>query len=279
MSEVIAPYFVANNQLIKIEEFPGSASVNDLTIYEVVRLINGKILFLNDHLKRFSDSFHYIKKTLPLKKEEILDRIQLLCKANGILYGNIKFEIMLKESNTFQFYAYFTPHAYPTQEEYEKGVAVSMTTAARITPGAKIQQAVLRQGLNKIIEQEHVYEIIMIHPEGYITEGSRSNLFMIRDHTVITSADQDVLPGITRKYVLQACNLLNLNIKFQRVTPEELLSMQSLFITGTSPKVLPACCLFQKQFDVQNPILRSIMKKFDEIIEKDLQSGINFCGD
>lgn len=278
MPEVVASYFVANNQLKKMEDFPGPAPVNDLTIYEVIRMINGKILFFNDHLKRFSDSFRFINKTLPLKKEEIIDRIRLLCKANAILTGNIKFEIILHEqSNTYQFYSYFVPHAYPTEEQYENGVPVSMTTAARTTPGAKIQQAVLRQALSRIMEQEHVYEIIMIHPDGYVTEGSRSNLFMIRDNTVITSADQDVLPGITRKYVLQAIKMLNLPIRFERLTPEEMLSMESMFITGTSPKVLPVCCLFQKQFDVQNPILRSIMQKFDEIIENDLQNSINFC--
>jgi branched-chain amino acid aminotransferase len=126
------------------------------------------------------------------------------------------------------------------------------------------------------MEEEKVYEVILVHPEGYITEGSRSNLFMIKNNEVYTPKVTDILPGITRKYILQVCKDLNLILNERRIFRDELFAMDALFITGTSPKVLPIRNIYYANFDVKHPVLRLIMKKFDELIENYLKNSPNF---
>jgi branched-chain amino acid aminotransferase len=277
MPEKINSNFVVNNTVKNISEFPGSFQPDDIILYEVVRLINGKILFLNDHLERFFASYHHINKTPGVTKENILTQLHLLIHANDISNGNIKFQSVIHfQSGDTKIYAFFIPHSYPTEKQYQEGVPVSMVTASRTNPNAKIQQTKLRNELNQLIKDKNIYEAILIHPDGYVTEGSRSNLFMIKNNTIFTSLESDILPGITMKYIIQLCNDIDLPICFQRITPEEMLSMQALFITGTSPKVLPVRSVSEHYFDVNHPILRKVMKKFDQVLGKNLECSINF---
>jgi branched-chain amino acid aminotransferase len=130
--------------------------------------------------------------------------------------------------------------------------------------------------VHKTLEKENVYETLLVHPKGYVTEGSRSNLFMIRDNQVFTAPIKDILPGITRKYIVQVCKDLKLNYQEKRVLRQELLTMDSLFITGTSPKALPIRNIYDKQFNVNHPILKSIIKEYDKLIFKYLENSPKF---
>jgi branched-chain amino acid aminotransferase len=277
MPEITNLKFVLNNVVKNISEFPASFRPDDVIIYEVVRLINGRIQFLNDHLERFFASFHHINKIPGVTKENILTQLHLLIKVNDIPDGNIKFQSVIHyHTGSTEFYALFIPHSYPTEKQYQEGVPVSMITASRTNPNAKVQQTKLREELNQLIKNKNIYEVILIHPDGYVTEGSRSNLFMIRGNTIFTSLESDILPGITRKYIIQLCNYLNLPIYFQRITPDEMLSMEALFITGTSPKALPVSSVSDNYFDVNHLILRKIIKEFDQLLENDLRESVNF---
>ena len=46
--------------------------------------------------------------------------------------------------------------------------------------------------------------------DGFITEGSRSNIFMVIGSTVLTSKVENVLPGITRQFIIKTCEKLNI---------------------------------------------------------------------
>jgi branched-chain amino acid aminotransferase len=266
MASPIHHIFIKNKQIINIEEFAGNHA-DDIVIYEVVRLINGKILFLEDHLDRFYNSLNYTGLKNNYARKEILDQLGLLIRENQIKSGNIRFEVIVNHITKVQeFLAYFIAHSYPTEEQYKNGVAVAITEAFRNNPHAKRQHSSLLETVNHIIQKEKVYEVIMIHPGDYVTEGSRSNLFMIKDNRVLTSPEKDILPGITRKYILQVCENLHIECEEKRITRNELFSMDALFITGTSPKVLSISNIADKNFDVNHPMLRSIMKEFDSLL-------------
>jgi branched-chain amino acid aminotransferase len=137
-------------------------------------------------------------------------------------------------------------------------------------------QTSLRESINLIIENEKTYEAILVNSLGEVTEGSRSNLFMIMTNSVVTPLSDNILPGITRKYILQVCLTLNISCIQRKVLKEEMFSMQALFITGTSPKVLPVNSICDHKFEVNHPLLRKIMKEFDKLIENYLEQSLNF---
>lgn len=277
MAEAIGTKYFRNGFLQDISNFPVQFETNSLIIYEVVRLTKGRIMFLDDHLVRFFSSFQISLKQPVFSRNDVISALKSLIVENGMDTGNIKFQAVIPGiSGDMDFYAFYIPHFYPTPKQYQEGVPVTLSTALRANPKAKVQHTSLRAELNRLMQDENVYEVIMVHPDGYVTEGSRSNLFMIKNDRVVTSSDDDVLPGITRKYVLKACGSIGIPIMFSRLTPSEMLTMESLFITGTSPKVLPVRNINKTFFQVNHPVLKSIMEKFDQLAEISLESGINF---
>jgi Branched-chain amino acid aminotransferase/4-amino-4-deoxychorismate lyase len=265
--------FVLNNCIKDISEFPAFSSQNLVTVYEVVRVMDGKVLFLDDHLERFFQSFKILDVVFGQNEAQIRKQLELVVQANHLGAGNVKFMTVIdKEFERQDFIFQVISHSYPTEQQYKNGVAVATLVASRISPNAKVQNDSLRDVTDRMISEKNVYEIILIHPDGLVTEGSRSNIFMIKEGIVKTPRLGDVLPGVTRKNVIKACNYLNLSCMEADVTHDELLGMDAVFITGTSPKVLPVNAVDGHPFDVNNSCLRAIMKKFDEMIDNYIKS-------
>jgi branched-chain amino acid aminotransferase len=79
-----------------------------------------------------------------------------------------------------------------------------------------------------------------------------------------------ILPGITRKYVLEIAHSNGIRIFERNVSLDSLHSLSSAFISGTSPKVLPVKILDQYHFDVSHPLLKLLMGKFELLIKENL---------
>ena len=273
MNEYKNSKFILNNYLKDACELPSYFNQNAIIIYEVVRLIDKKILFLEDHIQRFFDSFKLLTMKPDITEKEISDQLYMLIHSNKFTNANLKFQVQIdKQTFAQDFISFFIPHAYPTKNQYDNGVKVSMLKASRTNPNAKVQNVSLREMSDQIIHNENVYEVILINNDGFVTEGSRSNLFMIKNDEVKTSQLADILPGITRKYIIQICRELKINCIESQISQDEMLSMDAMFITGTSPKVLPINSIYDNHFDVNNYYLRTIMKKFDERIHNFLQT-------
>jgi len=268
---------IINDLLIPSTELPNFDSQNQLIIYEVVRIINKRVLFLEDHIQRFFDSFHLLRLKPVITTTEILERLLLLIESNQVSECNVKFQVVLSNNFTKQdFYAFIVPHRYPTDKQYKTGVTASILNALRLTPNAKTQQSAIREASNKIILEKKVYEVILVNQKDFVTEGSRTNLFMIKDNIVISPRTEDILPGITRKHVLQVCSNLKIKPIEKDILLTEMLTMDCLFLSGTSPKVLPINSVDNYSFDVNHPLLRKIMTEFDELIEKYLKPNTKF---
>jgi branched-chain amino acid aminotransferase len=207
--------------------------------------------------------------SIPYTPLFIHQQLLSLIEAENKSIGNIKFQLVSGAAKC-SFMAWFVPHSYPTVDDYQKGVNLLSFSTFRPVPGAKVLHPEMRQQMDELIKKHSVYEILMVHPDGYITEGSRSNFFMIRGKDVFTAPENDILKGITRKYVVQICEESHLSLRETRVAFTDLSQMESVFITGTSPKILPISCIDDLAFDVSHPVLRLLMDKFDELIQNHL---------
>lgn len=234
-------------------------------LYEVIRVTDGTFLFLNDHLDRLFYTAKLADVDLPLSGDEIKEQLERLVFINHAGTGNIQIIFQYELNQLIHYAFFFRPHSYPSAKDYRQGVKTILFEARRENPNAKIVQQSLRDRINEAISEKKAYEAILVHPEGYITEGSRSNFFMIKDGVVYTAPEIDVLSGITRKYISEVCRDLSIPLIEKRVTVKELGDMQAAFISGTSPKVLPVSEMEQYSFDPQNDILRKIMVRYDEV--------------
>jgi branched-chain amino acid aminotransferase len=163
---------------------------------------------------------------------------------------------------------YFTPHQYPTPEQFAQGVKVKLLGAERQNPNAKVMDILLRAETDQLKQLDDVYEILLVDHNGFITEGSRSNVFFIRGSEVITPPLEVVLPGITRKKIIRLCQQHEIKILEQPVHQHSLAEFDSLFISGTSRKVLPVKQVDSRAFRVDNPLMRKISELFNQLTQE-----------
>ena len=254
---------IINNQPAAVGAFVPPAGHGIL--YEVIRVTGGVFLFLNDHVHRLNKSAQLAGVDLALPVAGVRKQLEQLLQLNGVQTGNIRMDYYFHAGKITCQAAYFIPHHYPSCKDYREGVRTSLFVAERTNPNAKIMQPALREQVAQIIAEKKLYEVILVHPDGYITEGSRSTIFMVKNGTVYTAPEADVLPGITRKYVLQACCDLSVPLIESRMIVDRLYDMDAVFIAGTSPKILPVALVDEYRFDMDNATVRQIMRKYDEL--------------
>ena len=143
----------------------------------------------------------------------------------------------------------------------------------RPNPSIKAVNLNLREKTENLLQQFDVYEILLIDQTGMITEGSKSNVFFIRNNMVFTPPEHCVLPGITRKYVFSICKKLSIEIIEKNIYFESVTNYEAVFITGTSPKILPVKQIDNTTFRVDNRILHQIITEFEEIILKNITTA------
>jgi branched-chain amino acid aminotransferase len=238
--------------------------------YEVIRLVDGKLLFLTDHLKRLQHSISGSGIKYP-GDPKIIENLALLVHENSYREGNIRISLQRSEGNRTVLQCYFIPYFYPDSGMYIRGVKLLIYPHIRPNPGIKKWDDQFRTAVSKYILEQKVYEVALKNMQNQITEGSRSNIFFInRTGSLITPPSKDILQGITRKYVLDVALKEKIEIEERSISKDNLDNMLSAFITGTSPKVLPVKQIDDLRFNVNHPVLRILMEKFGLLMHENL---------
>lgn len=235
--ETIGKIYIKNGQILEIENICNEKVKNN-SIYEVIRMVRGVPLFMEDHIIRLVNSAslmgYDIKESIP----SIFDGVGKLILGNSFIDGN--FKILISEKNgSINYICFFIESHYPDEEMYKNGVPSVLYFNERENPNAKALNLEYKSKTKKILEETKAYEALLVNEKDFLTEGSRSNLFIIIEGCVYTSPGKDVLPGITRQKVLKLCHQLLIPIVETDLHVDILAEADAIFITGTSPKILP----------------------------------------
>ena len=283
MKNVFEPqreYYIINNERYSTKEEKVNIMEEGQSVYEVIRIINGEMLFYKEHEQRMVDSCKMagmqIEKDDELRRK-IEENCKCLLKCNEYVEGNIKVIVTLK-GEKINVETFYLKHSYPSKEMYEDGVRTVLIHEERTNPNAKIVNETFKERVNKILKEEKAYEGILVNRYNNITEGSKSNLFFIfngidgKEYEVVTSRVDDVLPGITRMKVLEVIKENNITCIEREIRVPELEKCEGAFITGTSPKVLPIKEIGKLQLNsCKNEIILNIMKYFEKKIEENIK--------
>uniref|UniRef100_UPI003216A65A aminotransferase class IV n=1 Tax=uncultured Draconibacterium sp. TaxID=1573823 RepID=UPI003216A65A len=261
----IYKYFIFNNEIKTVSEFVPSE--NEGGIYEVLRVVNGVPLFLEDHLERFYKSADTAGKEIKFSPDQIGSLLKFLIEKVDVKTGNI---LLSCKTN---LKAFFITHNYPNGIDYETGVDCGILHAERNNPNVKVFQTSVRQQANALIAESALYEVLLVDKKGRITEGSRSNVFFVKGNKIITPKAKKVLLGITRQKTLQCAAELGLSVKEKNVGLDDLADYDAVFLTGTSPKILPVKQVAGISFDSQNRIVKMLMEKYDIMIDKYIKNA------
>ena len=247
-----------------ISGFRNAVSLGSLimpSVYEVVRITDGEPVFLPEHYTRLEKSLASMGKVPLFSCETLRGCIDELVAESGIRNHNIKIEADVSGYSRL----FLTPTHYPAPEMYEKGVKTDLFRGERRNPNIKMMDRALREATNTAIRENDLYEVLLVDRNGSITEGSRSNVFFIKNGEVYTAPSDKVLLGVTRSKVIEIIRDMGVTLHEEAPAAADIAEYQAAFISGTSPKVLPIASIGEISFNVNDPVLRSIMEKYSSI--------------
>ncbi|MGQ8338959.1 aminotransferase class IV [Sunxiuqinia sp. A32] len=273
-NSIFEKYLVLNSNLVNAE---GVVFPLESAVYEVLRVIGGVPLFWEDHYQRLIHSVELSGFSIKLSQSEFADQLKRLILINEIAEGNIKIDLYRTERSV-DIYTYFIPHKYPDLTTYKIGVETSVLHAERANPKAKVHQHGLRETANKLIQTRGIFEVLLVNSNNQVTEGSRTNVFFYKDDQFYTASSDQVLSGITRQKVIQCLKNMGEKLFERNIHLSEISEMNAIFLTGTSPKVLPVRKIDDMIFSVKHKKVLKLMQTFDQFIESYISSNnAKFC--
>lgn len=261
----------------------GSSVFEGVRCYETQR---GPAIFrLKEHMRRMVDSAKIYRMPLPYSLEELSAACVDLVQANKLKscylrpialrgYGGIG--VLPNNNPTEVFLACWEWGKYLGEEALAEGVDVCISSWTRIAPNTL--PALAKAGANymnsQLIRMEAAVngyaEGIALDSNGFLSEGSGENLFIVRDGKVHTPPlATSVLPGITRDSVITLARELDIPV-VETVIPREMLYIaDEVFFTGTAAEVTPIRSVDRITIGPgrRGPITERLQRAFFEIVE------------
>jgi len=270
METCLLNYFVLNNELKSTCDFNPAPLIKGDGVYEVLRIIGQKPLFLEEHIERFSQSMRLAGLASDLSVRQINIRIKVLIESNKLKNGNIRFQLSIHPQTGQLFLAWITPSYYPSKDDYKNGVRLSSLKAERENPNAKRDNLPVREQANKLIQQNDIFEVLLINKDGFVTEGSRSNVFFVDGKKITTTPLSAVLPGITRSKIIRLAKENGIVVAEESIKFSEIYSFDAVFISGTSIKILPVNRIDELSFTPTNPVVNKMQQLYEESVVRHL---------
>ncbi len=217
-------------------------------VYEVLRSYNGKIFVLEDHLARFANNLVAIAIT-GVDIKQIHSRILKAFDTAGLANAKIYFHITRGSAPRSHTYDadlkpnfFLTVTELPDDSELKaNGIAVSThpdwrwkrcdIKSLNLLPNVLARADAAKKGCE---------EAILVDEAGLITEGAGSAFFAIFAKTLQTTPlSANILPSITRAFVIKAAKNIGLKVVEKSLTPQQATSADELFIAVTTKDIVP----------------------------------------
>lgn len=276
--EAVKNYFIINGEIISTDDMRVFDTIKISPIYEVIRIMDGIPLFFEEHVKRMRRSAEIVGKTIFRKDQEIIGDIKKLIEANNVKNLNVKLLSAYEEGKKETFLAYFIESYYPDEKVYREGIHTILYHYERKNPNAKVLNVSFKDEVNKKIKEMNAFEALLVNKEGYITEGSRSNMFFVRGEKVFTAPKGEVLLGVTRKHIINVCKELNIDVVEENININDLDKIDGGFMSGTSVNVLPISSIDDKKYSsVDNNLIKAIQDGYLNLVKNYIEEKKSLC--
>ncbi|MDR2982367.1 MAG: branched-chain-amino-acid transaminase [Puniceicoccales bacterium] len=255
-------------------------------IFEGIRVYNNCIFKLDEHLERLEYSAKGIAMELPWSRKEIADATVESCRRNGIVNGYIRMvvtrgvgDLGLSPRNCSKptlIIIADTIKLYP-EEFYKNGIKLITVPTRRMNVAALPPMIKSLNYLNNILAkiealQHGFHECLLLNDQGYVSECSGDNLFLIHKGRLLTPASYaGALVGITRQSVMEIAAQLKLPMVETNLTRYDVFNADEAFLTGSAAEVVPVIELDGRQIGAGKPgkITGKILEAFRKKVTKD----------
>ncbi len=274
MEQCLLSYFIRDDEIVNSCDFNPGLLRQGTGIYEVIRIIDGKPLFFEEHINRFLNSAIHEKIDLTLRPSDIKQKIRILVEQNRMQNGNIKYQYNKSENGNGIFLAWIIPSHYPSKSDLVHGVVIKSLNAIRKNPHSKRANLPVREIADKMIAEQIISEVLLVNNDGIITEGSSSNFFFIRENQLVTPRATLVLEGITREKIISLAQSLDIKVCEVQVYYSEVNRFDACFISGTSKSVLPVNQIDDIRFGIDNPLMIKLSDSYNDLVNNYIHAFI-----
>lgn len=254
-------------------------------IFEGIRLYDGCVFRLDEHLERLEYSAKALRLDLPWDRAAIAEATCETCRRNQLRDGYIRLLVTRGEGslglsplsckNPQLIIIADKIQLYP-ESFYQDGLKIITVATRRMNPAALPPMVKSLNYLNNIlakIEAQLVgfHEAIMLNDQGYIAECTGDNLFILHKGKIITpETSAGALKGITREVALEIANELELPILTENLTRYDVWNAEECFLTGTAAEIVPVVELDGRSIGdgTPGPVTAQFLEKFRERASK-----------
>lgn len=227
-------------------------------VFETLRSYNGTIFRCEGHLERLFISAAGIYITCPFTKDYLKESLYRTLKENNLKNAYLRLTVTRGESEpgldieqSMGPTVIIIPREFNGYPEglYLKGIHAAVVTTRR-TPPSVLNPAIKSINfLNNIMARAEVKvfgasEGIMLNTDGYVAEGTVSNIFIVKDGIIKTpSLDTGILNGVTRSVVISLARENKIPLNEAPLYPDELYNADECFITNTTYEIMPVTTL------------------------------------
>ncbi len=223
-------------------------------VFEGIRVYNGRVFKLREHIERLWASAKAILLTIPITQEEMIRAVVETCRENGLREGYIRL-VVTRGAGSLGL----SPNSckrpsiiiiagkiqlYPV-EYYEKGLTLITVPTTRNLHGALNPAIKSLNYLNNILAKIEAQnggceEAVMLNSQGFVAECTGDNLFILKgDHLMTPPLSAGALYGITREVVLELAGQMGLRTSEPNLTRYDLFNAHECFLTGTGAEIIP----------------------------------------
>ena len=253
-------------------------------VFEGIRAYNKRIFKLERHVDRLFRSAHAIHLQIPQSRAEFAVLIKEACRKNGIVNGYIRPVVTRgpgdlgldpRKCKKGPSVIIITANWDTLYDKgvYDRGLRLVTAAVRRVPPQALSPSIKSLNYLNQILARIHgneagADEVLMLDAQGYVSEASADNVFLVRDGRVITPPTSTNLPGITRETVLELCAALGYPSAEHLFTLFEVYTADECFITGTAAEIGPVVDVDGRKIGDGRPgkITTHLMKAYKDLV-------------
>ena len=265
-------FVAASEAVIPVDDL---AIMRGFGVFDLLRTLNGRPLFLKEHIQRLEDSARRIGIKLEWTQRQLVDIVMDTLHRNSFQESNIRIVITGGSSPDF-----ITPQGKPRllvlvtqapmlpQEWYNDGVKIITFFSERSIPGAKSIDYVAATIALKQARDQGAIEAVYVDHNRHVLEGTTSNIFALINGSLVTP-EKGILSGITRKAVLQLATK-TLTVETRNLDLDELRLADEVFITGTNKMIVPVVQVDESTIGRGRPgqatltLIRAFSKQIDE---------------
>ncbi len=237
-------------------------------VYEGLKIRNGKIYFVDQHLDRLMQSADIIGLEHPFNKNDIQKWIIELKEKNAPDAANVKILLIGgKTKDDANLYIMILAPRFPEKKVYTQGVHTITRSFERFLPQAKTLNMLPSYLYYREAMRANAHDTLLIDRDGRILEGTRSNFFAIKDKTLYTAPLERVLNGVTRQHVMAAAKQNGYTVTEMAVALHNITNYDGAFLTHTSGGIVPIKSIGDFSFTEIAPALKDLMNCYDKYIE------------